>query len=452
MEEKTLVSRLVGGGAWSFSSKLLTGFLTIALTGYIAKHLPPEEVGIFFFSFSVVAILSLFARLGLDQLAIKLIGEALVQKDRQRITSITLKSIAHVLTVSLVLSLVLASMVEHLAVFDGIAHARLKLLIALWLPVFALQLLFAEIFRAFHNIKLASIYSGGTAFGGFLGSLSIPMIFAALYILGFPLSLSILISSVIFVIFISLLTELVIIRRLLHTLVLDGPQESSEKLTSSDLVKNGLPLFIAILASYSLMHVDVIILGVYGTNDEVAVYAATSRIAKLAFLVVMVVNEVVAPLIVQFNTQNRKSRLEAVMRGSATLATYSSLIVSFVFIFFAEKLLQLIYGDFYTAGSSILVILGVGLLFSSFLGSGSYAMNLMGYAKVRMVISFVTTFVAIVMCVFAAQHLGPEAVALVIAMAWVAQNLASNIFLYKVEGIRTHAFFVVRRRELRKLL
>ena len=131
------------------------------------------------------------------------------------------------------------------------------------------------------------------------------------------------------------------------------------------------------------MHVDVIIFGRVWNKRRGCSICRTSRIAKLAFLVVMVVNEVVAPLIVQFNTQNRKSRLEAVMRGSATLATYSSLIVSFVFIFFAEKLLQLIYGDFYTAGSSILVILGVGLLFSSFLGSGSYAMNLMGYAKLE---------------------------------------------------------------------
>ena len=79
-KHKSLKQRLLPGGIWSFSALASASFLTIALAAIITRLLPPDDVGVFFLSYSIIVLLSFFARFGLDQFCVRYIGHELAEQ------------------------------------------------------------------------------------------------------------------------------------------------------------------------------------------------------------------------------------------------------------------------------------------------------------------------------------------------------------------------------------
>lgn len=50
-----------------------------------------------------------------------------------------------------------------------------------------------------------------------------------------------------------------------------------------------------------------------------AIHNAATRIAKLVIIIYMIVNEVIAPVIVELNIKGEKEKLEEVLRTTATI-------------------------------------------------------------------------------------------------------------------------------------
>ena len=456
-KNKSLQQRLLSGGIWAFSAKLGTGFITIALTALVTRLLEPVDVGVLFLSFSIIIMISIIIRLGLDQLGVKLIGEALSERNYRAVQSITFKIITIVIVFSLICSTLIYFSFGYISIyfFSGKdIKITFQLLFSLWVFVTSLQIFFAEIFRAHHHISEASIFSGGTVFGGFFVSLFVGLSFLFLYFIEIKITLEIILAIIVSISSISLLIEGYLILKIFKKYS-DRGTEGNDCLVSigyTELVKQGLPFIVTIFSSFSLIHLDTIVLGHYRPDEEVAIYAATTRIVKIVLLFSMVTYEVVAPVIVELNTTNQKEKLEEMLRVVATLAAVPAAIILLFFIFSADMVLGYLYGEYYKAGASILVILSIAQFINVWTGLCGYSMSMMGYQRIKMYIFSSVTFVALIGCVIFAKEYGSIGVAYIIGLAWITQNILVLFFTRYLTGIWTHVDLFGSYKKLLRLL
>ena len=147
---KSLRQRLLSGGAWSFITKVGVSFLTIALAAIVVRLLPPADVGVFFLSYSIIVLLSLFARFGLDRYCVRYIGDELAGHRylaaRELVNVVILIVFCITFTIALLLYLLFDDFIlDHLLKEDP--GFSINIYLSIWLVTTTFQFLFAEIFE-----------------------------------------------------------------------------------------------------------------------------------------------------------------------------------------------------------------------------------------------------------------------------------------------------------------
>ena len=452
---KSLSQRLLSGGAWSFMAKAGASFITVALAAIITRVLTPADVGVFFLSYSIIVLLSLFARFGLDQFCVRYIGGELSAHRYVAARKLVNTVILIVFGLSTVVALLLYFLSDSLIVANMLQEQpgfNLKIYLAIWLPVTTFQFLFAEIFRAYHNIKYASIFSGGTIFGGFLPSILFGLVITIGYLTDGSFYLEEILQVLFLIMIVILFIEYEILRKMINRYCeLDGDVDT-QTISLKEIFYDTYPFLISALSYMLLVHADTIILGSYRPEDEVAIYNATTRIGKLMIIINMIISEVITPIIVELNLNNKRKKLEEILRAASTIAVLSSALFLAIFIVFGDALLALIYGEFYASGISLLLILGSGQLINVWAGLGGYTLNMMGHQKVGMYVALVSSSIAIVACIIVAPTYGAVAIATVIAVTVAIQGIVCTLYVHKFSNIWIYANLFIGVNGIKKLI
>ena len=452
---KNLRQRLLSGGAWSFITKVGVSFLTISLAAIIVRLLPPADVGIFFLSYSIIVLLSLFARFGLDRYCVRYIGDELAAHHYLAARELVNVIILIVFCITVTIALLLYFLFD-VFILDSLLKEdpgfSINIYLAIWLVITTFQFLFAEIFRAYHNIKYASLFSGGTIFGGFLASILFGLVIAVGYATGSSYYLEEVLQILFLIMIILLVIEYRIMRKMINKYCELDDGKSKCDIHIKQILHNTYPFFISAISFMFLIHADTVILGVYEEEAEVAIYNAATRIAKLSIMIFMIINEVIMPIIVELNTKGEKEKLEEIFRATSTIAVIFSVFTLLLFILFGEDLLAVIYGDYYKSGAILLVIMAVGQVVTVSAGSSEIALTMMGFQKVNMYISLAVSVIAVVACIFVAPLYGSVAVAIVVAAALMLRGVISSIFVYKLSGLCIYAKLLIGVKDLKRLI
>src|SRR5581483_4666855 len=124
------------------------------------------------------------------------------------------------------------------------------------------------------------------------------------------------------------------------------------------------------VASYFLSTgIDLLVLGAFRPQPEVALYGAATRLVVLVATPLWILRGVLPPLIAELHAQGRRVELERTLRAGATLAGLPSLLILLVFVFFGRPVMGVLYGSFYRKGALVLVLLSLGRLVSVWAGS-----------------------------------------------------------------------------------
>lgn len=441
---KSLKQRLLSGGIWAFFAKAGTGFLTIALTALVTRILEPKDVGVLFLSFSIIIMMSLILRLGMDGLGIKLIGEALSEKKYHLAKNTAFRITKLVMLFSIIWTILVYILFDYFNqyFFTGKeVSPAFHLMFSLWIMLTAVQHLFAEIFRAYHHIGQASVFAGGTIFGGSIVSLIVGIFLLTFYILEISVTLEMVLAIILLTTFIALVIEIYLILKLLKSydeVSFGSIEEDRAYIGYADLIKQGFPFFISYLSLFALIHMDTVILGIYHSKEDVAVYAAATRIVKLIVLSLVIAYEVVAPVIVELNAINQKNKLERILRIAATLAAIPATIVLMFFIFYSESVLGFLYGEYYKKGAMIIIVMSLGQLINVSMGLCGPTLNVLGFQKINMYIYGAVTIIALTSCIIFAKDYGAISIAYIISVAWALQGIITLIFVKYLTGMWTH--------------
>ncbi len=428
-----LKKRFLSGGVWAFSGKMLTSLSALAVSALLARLLTPEEMGTYFLIFSLVSVATVIAQLGFTQTIVRLVAESMgAGKPERARQSVFLVLRATGVSAIIVAAFIALGIGEWISTYILHSNIMVKVmgLVAVWVVVTIFQQLIAEIFRGFHDIRFATI------FGGLITSLLSAALFLALWFFQRSGNLEQIIILALLASASSVVVSIIILRRR----VLELPK-SSNVIDIKDILIISWPLWITSLTLIILTQVDIWVLGMFRTQEEVAIYGATVKFMGLVVMPLVIVNLVVPPVIAELYSQGKIEKLERALRTTATIAAIPSFVVLGILVIFGGPILGLIYGSFYSEGSYILIILSVGQLVNVWAGSCGLALMLTGHQLTMMSITIFCGMWVVLGAWWLVPSYGGEGVAAAAATGMFLQNLLMLFFAKKKIGVWTHVRF-----------
>lgn len=431
LHKRSIKEKLLKGGAWAFVGKLVTSLATLAANALLARLLSPEEMGAYFLTLSLVSMGAIMAQFGLTQAIVKLVAESLATgrptrarlavKYSVRMTGVGALLVACILTFGGGLWLT-----SHL--FNSRLMSQVMGLAAAWVVIVSFQNLIAEVFRGFHDVRLA------TFFGGLVTGALILAMFLGLWIFqGFGD-----LHQIILITLVASFSSVAISSLILWDKLSDLSLPSGDEVSFLEIIRISWPLWVTSLIMFALSQVDLWIMGALRMPDEVATYGAAIRTVGLVIIPLIITNAVLPPIIAQMYAENNIKELETALRSVATITGLPSLIALLLLMVFGEAILLMLFGEFYQAGYMVISIVSVGYVVNVWSGSCGLVLMLTGHQSAMMKITIFCGIITTLLAWFLVKRYGGEGAAFAAASGMILQNLITVIYAKKNVGVRTY--------------
>jgi len=137
------------------------------------------------------------------------------------------------------------------------------------------------------------------------------------------------------------------------------------------------------------------------------------------------------------NAKEKYDKLEQILRTTATISALPTFFALALFIFAAEPMLRIIYGEYYATGAYLLTKLSLGQLFNVWCGSCGYVLMMTGHQIVMMKISILCGVISVALAFYLVPGFGGLGAAASISVALVVQNLLMLFAVVRYLGIWT---------------
>jgi O-antigen/teichoic acid export membrane protein len=432
-----LVRRLVSGGVWVVAGRISGVGLTFLANMLLARWwLAPEPFGQFLLVLSIISMLCILARGGLDRFLIRYIPAGLARRDVGLVGGVLRLSFLTGLTVSVAVSMLAFGLLAAL-------HGTLQLPVPiLWIiagavPVFTMLYLTAESFRGFHQLRLASLFqphAGPLTTALFLLALFavmgvFPSLFAALtcYLVSaalvLPAAAACLAGTA---------------RRQLAGASLTREDES-QRFSLKQLLSFCAPIAVSDTLGFLTINAGLWIVAVCCSGEDLARFGAARQLQLLAGLPLHLVNLTVISSIPELHAGGHRRRLQRMLRVAASVALLPTLLMLLTFVIAGEPILGAIFGMFYRDARWILVILVAGQLVSTWTGGCVNTLLLTGWQTLVARLNLAFMVVLLGLGTAAASSGGAVGVAVVSAAVMAGFNLLAWLLVRIKLGVWTHA-------------
>lgn len=346
-------------------AKTAAAFAAFALTALITRNMPNDEAGLFLLGFTLITVLSIFFRLGLDNVILRFLSAHGTDEFAQEKLNRGLLWIATAAIPATVLGMALSEPIAiHIFNKPGFAPVLFWMLPAL--PVMALFMLLAMAFQAQHRVVLTTLFQN-------LGV-------STLFITGFgylwfdqPEAIDAVTSAQVYAvaavsIFIAALVLWFNQRNIIFKLV---------DYRDSELTRASLNLWIESMMNLTVQWSGILIAGALLSAGEIAQLAAAQRTAMLTSFVLMVVNMVVAPQYARLWKGGNIESIRYLAKWSTRGMIVMALPVVVMMIAWPEHVMSL-FGEGYEEAAILLVIFVTAQYLDVGTGSVGYILNMTG--------------------------------------------------------------------------
>lgn len=426
----SLKRRLLSGGAWTLGNRLLVTLTQLAALALLARLLAPADMGVYFLIANLVSVLTVISQLGLTQSVVRLVADALARnlpgRARTAILNVLILGALSATVTGTLLQFGFGQWLAH-TVFHSDLMAAMTLWTSLWVLLQTLQRFLDEMFRGLHDLRLAAI------FGGIVTGVLTVSFYAVLYWARGEADLrNVLMLNVVAFGVSVVMAGAVLMRKI-------RPLRGEGALAVREIMAISWPLFLASITNIILLRADLWILGMYASEQEVAVYGAAARIITVVTIPLTMASAILAPMIAELHAQGQKDRLEKVLRVVATLGGLPAVAVIVLFVFAGQPGLELLYGDaLYREGWPVLVLLGLGQLVNVWSGVCVQLLMMTGHQRAVMVITLASSALAILGALLAVRPFGMYGVACAFAAGVALQNIIMVIHSYRMLGVRSY--------------
>jgi len=408
---------LLKGGGIFFIIRTL-GFIIIYIFAlFVTRRLGASAWGVFTFYLTLLQIMAVFAKLGLDTALLRFIAQYNAQNKGKTVINIYLKSVALIIPFSVFLSVNLFFLSSILAekIFAKEYLAYYIKLVSFSLLPFVLLYINSESLRAFKRIKeyvffqtlfpflIAFVLT--LTFWAFFKNKNINHVIFA-YVLG--INFSFLLSTVF--------------------VVKDFKNIKGEKEVVS--LKHILSVSFPMLVSSSLFMImfwaDTIMLSIWKTEEEVGIYNVAVRLSMIASFPLIAINSIAAPKFAELWGKGDIEGLKRLAQQSTELIFWLSAPILTLYLIIPDWFMGL-FGEEFRRGSISLIYLTIGQFVNAASGSVGYILMMIGYEKFHQYIILGTVLLNIILNWILIPIYGMVGAALASATSVVTWNLVFTI-------------------------
>lgn len=400
-------------GLWALAGRLLNIAVVASSSFILARIMPAKaDFGTFTFLQSIVTLFGIVAGIGSGTVAIRWAAEA---NHRGESPGRDLRVIAIALGVAAVLTGLVSAI--GLSWWSGTAQSlvlspTMLVVIGVAIAFRGSHQFFAGAARGLARLKTANLLDGANGSPISNGFTLLAFCIASLAIVGtwevatIALALANVIAALVGV---WLMKDLLLSR---------DTERQRDDAAFKRLLAIGIPVAATSLIVFLVEQLDVLYSGAFLSEDELADYSAAKRFSLLLRMPFAMVNMAVTGVIANYYIAGKKQELQRILSGTAVVAFGCSLCASLPILFVPGTMLELGYGEGYSAAATTLLILVVGQLIMVLGGSCQQALILTEFQGVAMKVNLSA---ALVFCglLFSIPGTGPERVAICFTLTTV---------------------------------
>ena len=426
----THLKELLKGSSIAFVLRIIGIVAGYIFTLLVARLYGADVLGIFVLSLTLMQIFSVFGKAGMDVTSLRFVAELSSQNKWYTIKDFYKKVILFVIPVSLFVNLLFFLLSPLIAtyVFKKPHLSEYFRILSIGYIPFVLLFIHSEAIR---GLKKVAQYMFFQRAGIFIFSSVILPVFYLLFngivpknvvpILVYLISLFSIFFSAVF------LWNMYLKKKLANL----KSAEPNEPLQYRTILSVSIPLLFAGTANLIMNWTDIIMLGMFRTEDEVGIYNVAQKIAMFVSLPLMAINTIAAPKFAEFWGKKDLKGLTKVAKQSTKMIFWFSFPVVLCFLLFPELLMGM-FGESFKAGTLALIFLTLGQFVNAISGSVGYILQMTGNQVYYQNVILIGSIINILMNFVLIPIYGITGAAIASAVSMVYWNVA---FGYKVKKI-----------------
>jgi O-antigen/teichoic acid export membrane protein len=362
-------AQLIGGTAIALALKALGACLALALNIAIGRMLGAEGAGLYFLALSVATIGAVVSKLGLDNSLLRFVAHGRANDDGNSVHGVfrlAISSAAIASITAMVAVFLLAPWLAEEALGEAAAAPIIQVM-SIGILTFAMMTLMAESLKGLSRIAYSMLVSG-TLYPAIALAALWPLVgrfgvagAATAYVVGTGTAA-----------FIGWMMWRA------HSSKIDAPNPGFDRQT---LIESCGPLWaMSIINRGILPWAPLLLLGVWGTTEEVGVFGAAVRIATLIAFFLTAANSVLAPKFVELHSKGDIAGLGRLTRNFAMFMTLATSPFFIVLIVMNQTIMGL-FGSEFAIGGTALMILAMGQAVNTMTGSVGNLLMMTGHER-----------------------------------------------------------------------
>lgn len=419
------LGRVARGSTINFIGSIVRTVLTFLYAFFLASFLDESSVGLFFLGFSALMLLGTAATLGLDTGILRFTalynGEGDAARVRGTITGALIVAVPVSILVALVLYFFAGPIGSDIFGEPGLPEV---------LKIFSPGIVLFVLAKLFNSGTQGLRYMRYQVYSRDFGEQLTRFIMSAGFLIA-GLGIYSVVGANIAALAIAVALSFYYLQKVMP--LYGGGRE--RRYEQRRLLLYSAPIAGSTLLSLLLLWTDTILLGYFGTAQEVGIYSVARRLAVVGTIIVVSFNTIFAPLASDLHNRGQHMRLEKLLKSVTKWSLAFSLPFFALLAIYAEQAMR-IMGTQYTAGAAALAILAVSQLITASVGPGANLLMMCGKPRFVLVSNMFVFLVDILLCIILIPRFGIEGAALAFAITLTLFNVvvsAAMILLLKLQ-------------------
>ena len=393
----------------------------------IAKHHGAEGIGIFALTFTYISIGVIFSKLGLDISTMKYVSRLYKNQDERGIKNIYLTSLLFITILSIVFSIIFYFLAYFFSVFifsEEYLYTAFSIGAFIIIPM-ALCQFHAEIIRSYQMI--VSYF--------FIKNISHLLMCIILLYFGFTANISNYVYLDIYLISHYLTLAIAFMFWIKKTNILNI--KSKKSIATNLLFKSSLPIMLTSTIILIMGFIDIIMLGLLTTNQEVGIYNIALKFSSITSIALVAVNSIIAPKISQLWDAKDMLNLQNIISSAAKIIFFISSPILIIYFIFPEDILS-IFGEEFILGSTALIILSAGQFCNAITGPVGQVLNMTDNENILRNTAFISMIINVLLNYYLIPIYGISGAAISTAISSAFWNFLCVFVVYKKINIKTY--------------
>jgi len=421
------VKKVAKGGSL-FTIGTVSGLLLHFISGVITiRYISKSEFGLMSIAYVIVSVLVVISLLGFPNGVPRLLAHALSIKDYAKAKGIVFTSFSLTSTISLSISISLFFIAPLLGSFFSKPElTEVIKIFSVLIPILGISQLIVVIFRGLENVKPKVFFQD-------IGNFAIKIVFLLVVIWmnwGF--------KGVLYANIVSSFLILLLLIYYAHSHLPSSISNAKADWLGKELIAFCLPLFGLGLLNMISSWTDTLMLGFFKASNEVGVYNAALKLARLIPIPLQAAVFMYLPIATKLFGEQNFSEIKHLYCSVTKWVFLATLPILLLLTLHSKSIVAFLFGRKYLEAAIIVQLLASGFFCHTILGPNGMTLLALGKTKMLFISALISTFINILLNFALIPKWGAIGAATATICSLVILNIFVSVYLYI--GTKIHPF------------